>query len=115
MTTTRFYIEALAALARATAFTGAIDEAEPIGDRAVDLARAMVTRDVLAATLRASVTLTLRPRGVGTGSNVASELVGSSRSTGNEWLGAAALHRAAYAYMVGDRPAWTNRNAISWR
>ena len=58
------YVEALGALARATAFTGAVDEAERIGDRAVDARpRASAIRVVLASVLRSTVSMTLRPTG----------------------------------------------------
>lgn len=97
------YIEALASLARATAFTGAVDEAEQIGDRAVTLARTHGDPHVLAAALRATATLTLRPRGIAKRLERSTELVGLTRSARNEWLGAGALFRAGDSYLLGDR------------
>ncbi|MFB6612240.1 AAA family ATPase [Agromyces sp. NPDC056379] len=97
------YIEALGAFARATAFTGAIDAAEPIAARAVALARAHGDQHLLAATLRASVTLTLRPRGITGRLERAAELIGLTRSAENDWHGAATMHHAAFSYLVGDR------------
>ncbi|WP_448006110.1 helix-turn-helix transcriptional regulator [Agromyces bauzanensis] len=97
------FIEALAALARATAFTGAIDEAERIGDRAVDLARAHGDPQVLAAALRTTTSMTLRPHGVTARIERISELLRLTRSPDDEWFGVAALHRAANCYLVGDR------------
>ncbi|MBM7829372.1 DNA-binding CsgD family transcriptional regulator/tetratricopeptide (TPR) repeat protein [Agromyces cerinus] len=96
-------IEALGSLARAMAFTGAVDEAEQIAARAVELARARGDPHLLAATLRTSVTLTLRPRGVAGRLDRATELVGLTNSRVNDWLGAASMYRAAYSYLVGDR------------
>ncbi|WP_448811166.1 helix-turn-helix transcriptional regulator [Agromyces bauzanensis] len=97
------YIEALASLARATAFTGAVDEAERLGDRAVDLARAHGDPKVLAAALRTTTTMTLRPRGVAERLDRTAELLRLTRSPDDEWFGVAALHRAANCYLVGDR------------
>ncbi|MDQ2661029.1 MAG: AAA family ATPase [Actinomycetota bacterium] len=96
------YVEALASLARATAYTGAVDDAEVIVDHAVDLARALGDDRVLAATLRAASSLTLRPRGVRKHLERATELARMTRGTADDWLGAAALQRAAYCYLLGD-------------
>ncbi|AWB96361.1 hypothetical protein DCE93_12465 [Agromyces badenianii] len=97
------YIEALGSLARATAFTGAVDEGERIGDRAVALARGHGDAQVLAANLRATATLTLRPRELTKRLARTTELTRLVRPVGTEWLGAAALWRAGLSYLTGDR------------
>ena len=97
------YVEALGALARATAFTGAVDEGERIGDRAVDLARATGDQRVLASVLRSAASLTHRPRGALQRQERAMELLGLTRSMNNEWMGAATLHVFANSYLLGDR------------
>lgn len=97
------YVEALASLARATAFTGAIAEAERIGDRAVDLARALDHPLTLASVLRSTSTLTLRPSGIATRQERSLELLELTRSMDNEWMGAATLHIFANSYLLGDR------------
>ncbi|WP_173923371.1 AAA family ATPase [Agromyces sp. Marseille-P2726] len=97
------YIEGLASLARATAFTGSVDEAERLGDRAVELARANGDEQALAAALRASMSLTLRPARITTRLEHSRELMRLIRSTGREWFVAGAIHHGAYSYIVGDR------------
>lgn len=96
-------IEGLSSLARATAYTGAVDEAEALASRAVGLARDLGDPDVLAAALRMSVTLTLRPRGVATRLEQAAELTALTRARRDDWFGITVLHRAANGYLVGDR------------
>jgi DNA-binding CsgD family transcriptional regulator len=97
------YIEALGALARATAFTGAVDEAERIGDRAVDLARAKGDRLVLASVLRSTASMTLRPREIAKRQERSIELLALTRPMHSEWLGAATLNVFANSYLLGDR------------
>ncbi|KRC61042.1 hypothetical protein ASE14_08815 [Agromyces sp. Root81] len=98
------YIEALGSLARATAYTGAVDEGERIGDRAIALARAYGDAQVLAATLRATSTLTLRPQEIRKRLDRATELTRLVRPVGTEWLGAGAIWRAGISYILGERP-----------
>ena len=97
------YIEALGSVARATAFTGAVDDAERIGDRALELARAQGDRQVLIAVLRSTVSMTLRPSSVVQRQERVRELLPLVRPTGSEWVGAAALQLGANAYLLGDR------------
>lgn len=97
------FIEALASLARATAFTGAIDEAERLGDCAVELARTHGDPQVLVAALRTTTSMTLRPRGVAERLERTTEFLRLTRSPDDEWFGVAALHRAANCYLIGDR------------
>ena len=97
------YVEALGALARATAFTGAVDEAERIGERAIELARALGDPLVLASVLRSIISLTLRPRGVAKRQERSVELLDLTRPMHNEWMGAATLHVFANSYLLGDR------------
>lgn len=99
------YVEALASTARATAFTGAVDDAQRIGEHAVTLARALGDPQVLTAVLRSTVSLTLRPAGVERRLERVRELLPLVHLTGTEWIGAAALHLGANAYLVGDRAA----------
>lgn len=97
------YVEALASRARATAFTGAVDEAELLGDRAVELARALGDPLVLASVLRSTSTLTLRPRGIAKRQERSLELLFLTRPMNNEWMAAATLHIFANSYLLGDR------------
>uniref|UniRef100_UPI00139677F1 helix-turn-helix transcriptional regulator n=1 Tax=Agromyces humi TaxID=1766800 RepID=UPI00139677F1 len=97
------YVQALGALARATAFTGAVDEAERIGDRAVELARAMGDPLVLASVLRSTATMTLRPRGIAKRQARALEMRALTRPMDSEWMGAAILNVFANSYLLGDR------------
>ena len=55
------YVRALASLGRATAFTGAIEEATLVVGRAIELARRLGDARLLADTLQASLWLGLRP------------------------------------------------------
>ncbi|MUN08153.1 helix-turn-helix transcriptional regulator [Agromyces luteolus] len=97
------YVEALGSFARATAFTGSVDEAERIGDRAVELARALDHPMTLASVLRSTSTLTLRPRGIAKRQARSRELLELTRSTDNEWMAAATLHIFANSYLLGER------------
>jgi DNA-binding CsgD family transcriptional regulator len=97
------YVEALGSSARATAFTGAVDDAERLGDQAVELARRLDDPLVLAAVLRSTSTLTLRPRGIAKRQERSLELLALTRPMNNEWMAAAALHIFANSYLLGDR------------
>lgn len=97
------YIEALASLARATAFTGDVDGGERLGDRALVLARADGDAQLLAATLRATTTMTLRPQDLPKRLERTSELTRLLRPTGMEWIGAGALWHAGNSYISGER------------
>ncbi|MGR0221310.1 ATP-binding protein [Agromyces sp. ZXT2-6] len=97
------YVEALGSRARATAFTGAVDEAERLGDRAVELARRLDDPLVLASVLRSTSTLTLRPRGIAKRQERSLELLALTRPMNNEWMAAATLHIFANSYLLGDR------------
>ncbi|MFE5670952.1 helix-turn-helix transcriptional regulator [Agromyces sp. NPDC056523] len=97
------YVEALGSQARATAFTGAVDEAERLGDRAVELARRLGDRLVLASVLRSTSTLTLRPRGIEKRQERSLELLALARAMNHEWMAAATLHILANSYLLGDR------------
>ncbi|MDQ0893480.1 ATP-binding protein [Agromyces ramosus] len=101
--TDSLYIEALGSVARATAFTGAIDEAELIGDRAVELARTRDDPHVLIAVLRSTSSMTLRPSSVAKRQDRVRELLPLVRPTGTEWIGAAAVQFGGNAYLLGDR------------
>lgn len=97
------YVEALGSLARAMAFTGAVDDAEVLGDRALRLARSLGGARVLASVLRTTSTLTLRPRGIDERQARGLELLGLARAMDDEWMGAATLHVFANSYLIGDR------------
>jgi DNA-binding CsgD family transcriptional regulator len=97
------YVEAVGSLARATAFTGAVDEAEGLGDRAVALARGLGDTRVLASVLRTTATLTLRPSDIEKRQARGLELLGLARAMDDEWMGAATLHVFANCYLLGDR------------
>lgn len=97
------FVEALASRARATAFTGEVDDAERLGDRAVDIARKLDDPLVLASVLRSTSTLTLRPRGIAKRQERSLELLALTRPMNNEWMAAATLHIFANSYLLGDR------------
>jgi DNA-binding CsgD family transcriptional regulator/tetratricopeptide (TPR) repeat protein len=97
------YVLGLAALGRATAFTGEFDEATRLGDEAVTFARRLGDRSVLAEALRVDVSHTFGPRDIETRLDRSTEL---SRLTGgpqDEAFGAAAYVRSAMCYVIGDR------------
>lgn len=96
------YVEALGSLARATAFTGAVDEAERIADRAVDLARVQGDPVVLASVLRSAVSLSLRPRGIAKRRERAIELLDLTGSLASDRMGAVWVHRSVTGYLLGD-------------
>ncbi len=97
------YLEAIAALSRATAFTGAARDAEALVAAAIESARRIGDDRVLARVLRASVCHSLRPVGLVERIRRAEELADLARPTGAEAFGASANFRSAAYYIVGDR------------
>ncbi|MGN7798631.1 helix-turn-helix transcriptional regulator [Leifsonia sp. 22587] len=96
------HIRGLAALGRATAFTGDFDEAARLGDRAIAGARRLGDRAVLAEALRVTVTQTFLPRDIVARLIRSKELSRLAGGADDEAFGAAAYVRSATAYVAGD-------------
>ena len=100
---------ALASMGRAASFTGDRAQARRLGEDALQRARASgdegLTAHALGATLWQGLTPELAPQLLAR----ALELheIGS-RLGDDEHLGRAAFHRGAFAYIVGDEPAWSS-------
>jgi DNA-binding CsgD family transcriptional regulator/tetratricopeptide (TPR) repeat protein len=101
------YVRALASLGRATAFTGAIEEATLVVGRAIELARRLGDARLLADTLQASLWLGLRPQDAPAKLDRAAELSRLADRIGDPGhLGPAAYFRGVIAYMSGDPVGW---------
>ena len=97
------YVQALASLGRALAFTGATDQASTVGGRAVELARRRDDDRLLADTLQASLWLGLRPQDAPARLARATELSGLADRIGDlAHLGPAAYFRGVISYLSGD-------------
>ncbi len=97
------YVQALASLGRALAFTGATDEAGAVGGRAVALARGIGDDRLLADCLQASLWLGLRPQDAPAKLARATELsVLADRIGDLGHLGPAAYFRGVVSYLSGD-------------
>ena len=97
------YVRALASLGRALAFTGATDEAQALGTRAIDLAEGVDDESLLADTLQASLWHGLRPRDAPGKLERATRLSELAHRTGDlTQLGPAAYYRGAISYLRGD-------------
>ncbi len=102
-------IRALASMGRAASFTGDRRRARELGEEALQLARASGDDGLLAHALSATLWQGLTP-------GLAPELLAraielheiGSRLGDDDHLGPAAFHRGAFAYLVGDEPAWTS-------
>lgn len=95
--------QALASLGRALAFTGAIQEARRVGDRALELARRLDDEASVAHALEASLWHGLAPQGVAVELSRSIELAEIARRRNDyEALGVASHFRAVAAYMLGD-------------
>ncbi|NEN06342.1 AAA family ATPase [Diaminobutyricibacter tongyongensis] len=97
------YVQGLAALGRATAFTGELDEATRLGDQAIAFARGLGDRQALAEALRLGVSHTLGPRGITARLERSSELSRIAGGPHNEAFGGAAYVSSATCYVAGDR------------
>jgi DNA-binding CsgD family transcriptional regulator/tetratricopeptide (TPR) repeat protein len=96
------HVRALASLGRALAFTGAIQEADVLGRRAIELARAHRDDDLLAHALQTSLWNGLRPRDAPGKLARATELSALADRTGDlGQLGPAAYYRGVIAYLQG--------------
>ncbi|PPL19572.1 ATP-binding protein [Microterricola pindariensis] len=95
-------IEALGALSRAIAFTGDIDAAEALVERAIALARRSTDPTVLPQVLRASITQSLRPQGLAARRERARELVALGQRPHSDALGAGANFLSVSGYVLGD-------------
>ncbi|GAA1477759.1 hypothetical protein GCM10009623_22050 [Nocardioides aestuarii] len=102
-------IRALASMGRAASFTGDRAQARRLGDKALHLARASgddeLTAHALGATLWQGLTPDLAPTLLARALEM-NEI--GSRLGDDDHLGQAAFHRGAFAYIVGDQPAWSN-------
>ncbi|WP_257513686.1 helix-turn-helix transcriptional regulator [Microbacterium sp. zg.Y909] len=102
-------VEALAALARATSFSGRLDEARVRAAEATRQARALGDAQLLLRVLRTAYLHSLRPQILREAYDHAGEIwtVGTARATSTadigEWLYAAPNYRAAAAYVLGDK------------
>ncbi len=97
------YVRGLASLGRATAFTGAIEQAAALGRRAIELARAIGDDDLLANALQASLWNGLRPKDAPdklARAGELSRLVDRTGALGH--LGPAAYYRGVISYLQGD-------------
>lgn len=98
------YVLGLAALGRATAFTGEVDEGRVLGDRAIALARLLGDQKVLAEALRVGISHTFGPHGVAARLERSTELSRLAGGPSDEAFGAAGYVRSATSYVAGDRP-----------
>ncbi len=103
------HIRALASMGRAASFTGDRTRARSLGEEALQRARASgdeaLVAHALVATLWQGLTPELAPQLLAR----ALELHEIGSRLGNDdRLGPAAFHRGAFAYIVGDEPAWSS-------
>ncbi len=102
------HIRALASMGRAASFTGDRRRARSLGEDALQRARASGDEELVAHALVATLWQGLTPR-------LAPQLLAralelheiGSRLGDDDRLGPAAFHRGAFAYIVGDEPAWS--------
>lgn len=80
-----------------------MERATRLADRSIALARATGDPSVVASALRASVSLTLRPRGIQQRLERARELAELTGVVADERFGAGTYFRSAACYIVGDR------------
>jgi DNA-binding CsgD family transcriptional regulator len=97
------YVLGLAALGRATAFTGEFDEATRLGDQAIAFARRLGDRQVLEEALRVGVSHTLGPRGITARLERSTELSRIAGGPRDEAFAAAAYVRSATCYVAGEQ------------
>lgn len=97
------YVRAIASLGRALAFTDCTDEAQALGNRAIELAEALGDDHLLADTVQASLWHGLRPRDAPRKLERATRLSALAHRTGDlGQLGPSAFYRGAIAYLRGD-------------
>ncbi len=102
-------IRALASMGRAASFTGDRRQAREFGEEALQQARTSGDEELTAHALGATLWQGLTPE-------LASPLLAralemheiASRLGDDDHLGPAAFHRGAFAYVVGDEPAWSS-------
>lgn len=101
------YVQGLASLGRALAFTGANDEAQRIGEQSIALAQTIGDPELLARSLQASLWHVLVPERADTQLERAREVTYIAAAARDYvLLGPAAFHRAAIAYLQGRRGEW---------
>jgi DNA-binding CsgD family transcriptional regulator len=97
------YVRATASLGRALALSGAADEADQAGSRAIAMARELGRDDVLAHALMASLWNLLHPSTALRQQRRATEAAQLAERLGDlRTLGPASVFRAMYSYLVGD-------------
>ncbi|MFI1239064.1 helix-turn-helix transcriptional regulator [Nocardia salmonicida] len=102
-------VRAGASMGRAAAFTGDSQHARQIGEDALTRARALGDEELLAHALSTTLWQGLRP-------DLAPELLAravelneiGARLGDDDHRGPAAFHRALFAYLLGDEPAWSS-------
>ncbi|MEL4320426.1 AAA family ATPase [Leifsonia sp. YIM 134122] len=96
------YVLGLSSLARAMAFTGSTDDAERLGDRAINLARRLDDQKLLALTLRTSLAPN-RPRAAADRLARSAELVARARPLHDDLYIGSLYLRSGACYVAGDR------------
>ncbi|MFC4376152.1 ATP-binding protein [Nocardia halotolerans] len=102
-------VRARASMGRAASFTGDFQQARRIGEDALTRARAIGDTELLAHALSTTLWQGIRP-------DLAPELLAravelneiGSRLGDDDYRGPAAFHRAVFAYLLGDEPAWSS-------
>jgi DNA-binding CsgD family transcriptional regulator len=101
------YVRAVASLGRALAFTGAVEQADVLGRRAVELARALRDDGLLAHALQTSLWNGLRPQDAPGKLARATELFALADRLGDlGQLGPAAYYRGVISYLQGEPAGW---------
>lgn len=98
-------VRATGSLARALAFAGQHDRAEPLGEHAVSLARRTGDRTTIMHTLRTGLWHGLRPDAAGRQMERAEELSALGREAGDQESLCEAAHFGALASYLAGRPA----------
>lgn len=103
------YVRALASLGRALSYSGHVEEADSVTDRAVEFARALGDDGLLAAALQSSVTALRKPlHQPRIRFDRATELCDLAKRTHSLYdLGPAAMFRGLDAYLLGE-PRYLN-------
>ncbi|HEY1704652.1 MAG TPA: AAA family ATPase [Trebonia sp.] len=106
------YVEALASLGRATAFTGDMRRSRDLAGRALEYARRLGDQQVLLHALQTMLWQPAEPATLGDQIDLMLELSRLARAS-QDWevLGNAAVFRCAIAYIQADRAAWTGATA----
>jgi DNA-binding CsgD family transcriptional regulator/tetratricopeptide (TPR) repeat protein len=106
------YVQALASLGRAAAFTDEAERSRNLADLALGQARRLGDRQLLRHALETMMWQPGRPESVGRHLALATELTPLAKEA-QDWsaLGTASVFRCAIAYIYADRAAWTAATA----